>query len=186
MDPELKKLLDRRAIEDTLVRYADALDTHRIERFDQVFSADARLDYTAAGGIVGNREELAAWLQQAMAPFTGWQHLLSNVVVEIDGDEASARTQCYNPLARQDGTVVHVGCTYHDRLRRDRVLEERALRVAQKLARGLRGRRIGIGVPELDRRQVAVLVRHGDDSTSSAMSNAWATPSCMRTSIVPT
>jgi hypothetical protein len=116
MNAELQDLLDRRAIEDTLVRYADALDMHRIERFEQVFTPDARLDYTAAGGITGDREQLAAWLQDAMAQFSGWQHLLSNFVIEIDGDAASTRTQCYNPLQRPDGTVVHVGCTYLDRL----------------------------------------------------------------------
>jgi hypothetical protein len=114
----LHELLDRRAIEDTLIRYANALDTHRPERIAEVFSADAQLDYTAAGGIVGGWPELRAWLVSAMSSFTGWQHLLSNMAVELQGDEARARTECYNPLLRADGSVLHVGCAYIDRLRR--------------------------------------------------------------------
>jgi hypothetical protein len=94
-----------------------------------VFAEDARVDYTAAGGVAGSWRELLEWLRGAMAPFSAWQHLLSNIVVEIDGDFARARTECYNPLARADGSVLHVGCHYLDRLRRDpagwRIVERR-------------------------------------------------------------
>lgn len=128
-DSALRTLLDRQQIEDTLIRYANALDDHAMDRLDQVFSEKARLDYSASGGIVGDRDELRAWLAEAMARFSGWQHLLSNIEIRIEGDSATAGTACYNPLVQSDGAVLHVGCRYHDRLHREsagwRIVERR-------------------------------------------------------------
>ena len=113
--------LTRQEIQDTLIRYAHALDSRQPELFAQVFTTDADLDYSSAGGIRGDRETLRAWLQEPMAKFEVWQHLLSNFIIEIDGDEASTITSCYNPLQGRnpDGSsyVLHVGCHYQDRLR---------------------------------------------------------------------
>ncbi len=122
MHDTLQALLDRQAIQDTLVRYAHALDSFNNDLLDQVFTADADLDYSAAGGIRGNRAELRAWLEQAMSRFDSWQHLLSNFVICQDGDRASAVTRCYNPLQgrRADGStyVYHAGACYYDELTR--------------------------------------------------------------------
>lgn len=118
---DINYLMDRLAIQDTLVRYAHALDARKTELFDQTFSEDAVADYSDAGGIRGNFRELRDWLAESMSRFDDWQHLLSNFVIEIDGDTAHTRTDCYNPLLGHDAQgefVVHVGCYYQDRLRR--------------------------------------------------------------------
>ena len=114
----LRELRDRQLIQDTLTRYASALDLHTPDLFAEVFTDDAIIDYTAAEGIKGDWRELRDWLAVTMSRFSGWQHLLSNMVVSIEGDEASARTECYNPLVTAAGEVLHVGCNYTDRLRR--------------------------------------------------------------------
>jgi hypothetical protein len=123
METALQELVDRRAIEDLLVRYTTALDTRQWDLLDQVFGAEARIDYTTSGGIKGNAEDLKRWFrEEAFIPFTSWQHLLTNMAVELDGDVATGRSSVYNPLAHiaEDGAsvVLHVGAWYDDRFAR--------------------------------------------------------------------
>ncbi len=123
MDKELQELVDRRAIDDLLIRYTTALDTRQLDLLDQVFTADAQIDYATSGGIKGNREDLKRWFrEEAFVPFTSWQHHLTNMAVELDGDAATGRTSVYNPLAFIDeegaSAVLHVGAWYDDRFAR--------------------------------------------------------------------
>jgi hypothetical protein len=123
MDRELRELVDRRAIDDVLIRYTTALDTRQWDLLDQVFTTDARIDYATSGGIKGNAEDLKRWFRdEAFAPFTSWQHHLTNMAVELDGDTAIGRSSVYNPLAfiGEDGAsaVLHVGAWYDDRFAR--------------------------------------------------------------------
>ena len=123
MDKELQELVDRRAIDDLLLRYSTALDTRQWDLLDQVFTSDAQIDYATSGGIEGNREDLKRWFrEEAFIPFTSWQHHLTNMVVELDGETATGRTSVYNPLAftGEDGAgaVLHVGAWYDDRIAR--------------------------------------------------------------------
>lgn len=133
MNQTLEHLAVRLSIQDTLTRYATALDTHCLALFDEVFTPDAVLDYTAAGGVRGNREELRDWLRESMSRFDRWQHLLSNMVIAVEGDRATAMTDCYNPLAigetPGEQRLLHAGARYHDRLQRTeagwRIVERR-------------------------------------------------------------
>jgi hypothetical protein len=123
MDEELKALVDRRAIDDLLFRYATALDTRQWDLLDQVFTPEALIDYSTSGGIKGNAADLKRWFrEEAFVPFTSWQHHMTNMVVELDGDAATGRTTVYNPLSHigPDGAsvVLHVGAWYDDRFAR--------------------------------------------------------------------
>lgn len=112
--------LEKLEIQEVLVRYARALDERKPELFDDVFLADAELDYRAAGGICGDPGAWQEWVHGTMSRFDSWQHLLTNFVIEVAGDRATAFTRCYNPLQGQtpDGGsfVLHVGCNYDDQL----------------------------------------------------------------------
>ena len=93
MDKELQELVDRRAIDDVLLRYSTALDTRQWDLLDQVFTTDAQIDYATSGGIKGNRADLKRWFrEEAFIPFTSWQHHLTNMAVELDGDTAHGET----------------------------------------------------------------------------------------------
>jgi len=123
MDKELRELVDRRAIDDLLLRYSTALDTRQWDLLDQVFTADAAIDYAPSGGVKGTREDLKRWFRdEAFTPFTSWQHHLTNMAIELDGDVATGRTSVYNPLAfiGPDGVtaVLHVGAWYDDHIAR--------------------------------------------------------------------
>ncbi|WP_067686049.1 nuclear transport factor 2 family protein [Nocardia jejuensis] len=101
----LQEISDRLEIQDLLVRYSHAVDTHQWELLDELFTADARIDYTAMGGPAGDLESTKKFLASVMPNFPAFQHLVSNSSIEIDGDRASARTMCHNPmlLAGDDG-----------------------------------------------------------------------------------
>ena len=66
--------------------------------------------------------------------FHGWQHLLSNMVVEIDGDTASVMTDFYNPLIMKDQSVAHAYARYHDKL----VRTEQGWRIRHRWTQAIR------------------------------------------------
>jgi hypothetical protein len=101
-----QELLDRFAIDDLLTRYAMAVDAADWELLDTVFTPDARIDYTSAGGIAGDRAQIKEWLALALAAFPIRQHLVGNKAVTIDGDTAAVRAYFFNPMYLQgpDGT----------------------------------------------------------------------------------
>lgn len=112
--------LQKLEIQEVLIRYARALDERKPALFDDVFLSDAELDYRAAGGVCGDPGAWQEWVHATMARFDSWQHLLTNFVIDVAGDRATAFTRCYNPLqGRAPGGgsyVLHVGCSYDDQL----------------------------------------------------------------------
>jgi hypothetical protein len=115
---DVSELADRLAIESVLSRYAWALDAREYDRLDDVFTPDAFLDYTTAGGIKGDFPEVKAWLMKVMPFFPAYQHLITNVEVTFDGDTATSRAAFYNPMGhdRANGTraFFHCGGEYRD------------------------------------------------------------------------
>ena len=95
---DLQYLADRLAISDFLTTYAHAVDTKDWELYRSCFTDDADIDYTSAGGIRGTLDEIVTWMGATMVMFDATQHLVSNEMVEIDGDTATARAMFYNPM----------------------------------------------------------------------------------------
>jgi hypothetical protein len=120
MPLSLQQVSDRIEINDLLIRYTVAIDKKDYTILDTCFTADAHLDYTSAGGVAGDYPKVRAWLEKALAPFPMTVHYVTNSVVELDGDAATARTAVLNPMGFQnaDGTMHHftVGAYYNDRL----------------------------------------------------------------------
>lgn len=117
---QLTLWLDKLEIQEVLTRYAHALDTRDHQLFRDVFLDNADIDYSAAGGVRGGLQVWQDWIHPAMSKFDSWQHLLSNFIIDVDGDRATAVTRCYNPLQgrREDGShyVLHTGACYQDQL----------------------------------------------------------------------
>jgi 3-phenylpropionate/cinnamic acid dioxygenase small subunit len=115
-----RELSDRIQIQDLLVRYTRAIDGKDWALLDTCFLPDAKVDYTATGGIAGSYPEVRAWLAKALAPFPITVHYVTNSQVELDGDRARARTLVLNPMffANPDGSLhdFTVGATYVDEL----------------------------------------------------------------------
>ena len=111
---------DRIEINDLLIRYTCAIDQKDWALLDTCFTPDAHLDYTSAGGVAGDYPTVRAWLEKALAPFPMTVHYVTNSVVELAGDSATARTAVLNPMgmAKPDGSLHQftVGAYYNDRL----------------------------------------------------------------------
>ena len=120
MPMSVQEISDRMEINNLLIDYCSAVDARDIDAFDNLFTADAHIDYTALGGIKGNLEEIKAYLKKALALFSNSQHLIANSRVWLDGDTATARTICHNPmqLTRDDKSehVIFYGLWYIDKL----------------------------------------------------------------------
>jgi 3-phenylpropionate/cinnamic acid dioxygenase small subunit len=118
----VQEISDRLQINDLLTRYTLAIDQKDWSLLDSCFTRDAHLDYTSAGGIAGDYPKVRGWLEAALAPFPMTVHYITNSVVELNGDEATARTAVLNPMGFQneDGSLhlFTVGAYYNDELLR--------------------------------------------------------------------
>ena len=112
----LEEISDRLEIQQLLVEYSTAIDQRRFDDLDRVFTPDAYIDYRAMGGIDGRFPEVKAWLAQVLPNFPAYAHMLGNFDVRIDGDTASSRTICFNPmvLGGDQNQILYCGLWYED------------------------------------------------------------------------
>jgi len=120
MTLSLQEISDRLEIQDMLYEYAEIIDKKDFDRLRDVFSEDAHIDYSAFGGAVGSLEEIIKFLKEAMTDiFPNTQHLNANVQIKVEGDTASGRVMCFNPMEMnlpEGGTqVVMFGLWYVDK-----------------------------------------------------------------------
>jgi len=120
-----QELSDRFDIQDLVFHYADLIDTRQIDRLkDEVFTDDAHIDYSAMGGSVGGVEETIEFLKASLTAelFPNTQHLNANVQVTLDGDTATGRVMCFNPMNMSVGEgetqTFFLGLWYIDEYRR--------------------------------------------------------------------
>ena len=114
-----QEMSDRLEIQDLLTSYCCAIDARDWDALDEIFTADAIIDYTEAGGARGNLQETKAYLDKALKPFSGMQHMLGLPMIKVSGDTATARTTLFNPMVMdRDGSphVFFVGLWYRDEL----------------------------------------------------------------------
>lgn len=112
----IEEISDRLEIQQLLIAYSTAIDSRRFDDLDQVFTSDAYIDYRAMGGVDGRYPEVKAWLSEVLPNFPAYAHMLGNFDVRIDGDTATSRTLCFNPmvLGGAEGQVLFCGLWYDD------------------------------------------------------------------------
>jgi len=114
-------LSDRAEIQDLLVVYCEAIDSRDWDALDNVFTSEAIIDYTEAGGARGTLSEIKIYLDKGLGKFSGYQHMLGLPQIKLDGDKATSRTILFNPMVMdKDGQphVFFVGLWYCDKLLR--------------------------------------------------------------------
>lgn len=116
-----EEVADRLAITDLLHTYAWAIDEQDWDLLATVFTPDAHLDYSSnPGGVKGGFAEVRDWLASVMPYFPVTQHLMSNSLVTLDGDRATARTMVHNPQGARTRQgpphIFYVGARYDDEL----------------------------------------------------------------------
>jgi ketosteroid isomerase-like protein len=113
-----RELRDRFAIQDLISRYAVRLDAGDFDALDDLFTMDAVIDYSTFGGPVGSLAEIKQFLSSSLPYFTRTQHMMGLPDIQLDGDTATARTSCNNPMIspKPDGTtaVWLIGLWYDD------------------------------------------------------------------------
>lgn len=112
----LAEISDRLEIQQLLIDYSTAIDRRLFDDLDAVFTSDAYIDYRAMGGIDGRYPEVKAWLAEVLPNFPAYAHMLGNFDVRIDGDKASSRTICFNPMVLPglEQQVLFCGLWYED------------------------------------------------------------------------
>ncbi|EME19515.1 nuclear transport factor 2 family protein [Rhodococcus triatomae] len=119
---DLRTIADRIEITDLLTRYAQAVDTKDWSLYRTVFTADAAIDYTTAGGPAGSLDEVVTQLAPMLDLFARTQHFVSNIAVDLDGDTASVQAMFFNPMIvseASDGVPAkqfYCGGWYHHEL----------------------------------------------------------------------
>ena len=119
---EPDRVADHLAIQDLATAYAHAVDDRDWNRWEALFTPDAHIDYTAAGGIAGTPEEVGAWMPGAMAIFTFTLHTTATHEIRFTGpDIAAGRVHVFNRNGVQwEGAaeIFDVSAVYEDTYRR--------------------------------------------------------------------
>ena len=92
MDNYIQELLDFRAIEQLMVRYAHCIDANDPEGAAACFTEDGIGKYW---GVSKGRKEIAARLAKILDLFSATSHHLSNINIQLDGDQATAMSYVY-------------------------------------------------------------------------------------------
>lgn len=92
MDRALQELLDIRAIEQLMVRYADRIDANDPVGAAACFAEDGIGKYW---GEFKGREEIAARLGKILLSFKVTSHHLSNISIKLNADRATAVSYVY-------------------------------------------------------------------------------------------
>jgi hypothetical protein len=106
------EVADRLAIHDVMARYVHALDAREYDRLDDVFTPDARCDFSSAGGITGTwAADIKPWYEKNLHVFVDYFHLIGNIRIELAPDRSTARTKSkvINPtgMRGEDGAIHH-------------------------------------------------------------------------------
>lgn len=116
--PDIRWIADRLAIADVMARYTRGIDRCDLAALQSVWWPGATADY--GDGVV----DALAWSETtvaALAALTRTQHFIGNLLVDIDGDSATAECYCraYHEAAGPDGpTEFEVAGRYLDQLER--------------------------------------------------------------------
>jgi hypothetical protein len=120
-----QELSDRIEIQDLVFHYADLIDGRNFDELrETVFTEDAFVDYSVYGGSVGDLETTISFLKDAVTEqlFPNCQHLNANIQVKLEGDTATGKVMCFNPMEMaitgQDNQTYMLGLWYVDAYRR--------------------------------------------------------------------
>lgn len=117
MTLSIQEISDRLELQDLVTRYAEIIDRKAFLELSMIFTDDAVIDYEATGAPKCSVNEMITFLTETMSLFPNHQHLVSNTQFKIDGDTATGRVMCFNPMemAVEDGTQTFIlGIWYVD------------------------------------------------------------------------
>lgn len=119
MTMTLQEISDRFEIIDLLTDYCTAIDSKDIDALDLIFTEDAVIDYSKAGGPQADLKTIKKFLQENLGDLPR-QHMISNYKIKFQGDIADVRCLCHNPLELpklgDNFEVMFWGLWYNDKV----------------------------------------------------------------------
>ena len=123
-DTNLQQLLDRMEITDLVNRVAVAVDSRDWEGVRSCFADEVEVDYTSLNGgapATVRADDLVAGWRGGLSGFEATQHIVTNHVIAIEGDEATCRAYVHAThllAARFGDPLWKVAGSYTYRLQR--------------------------------------------------------------------
>jgi len=116
---DLQAIADRLDIQEQLARYARGVDTRDWDLWRSVFTDDAVVDYRQSGILCGTPAEVAAFFAEAFTAIPWATHHITNIEIDLAGDEAKVRALFFNPmqLAGMEGSSSTGGYYHHEFVR---------------------------------------------------------------------
>ena len=93
MSDILAELKDKADIQDTILKYATGIDTRDWALYRSIFADEVEMDFSSYSGQPGSKmtgDEWAANVQLLLPGFDATQHVFTNFVIDLRGDEATA------------------------------------------------------------------------------------------------
>lgn len=113
----LERVSDELEIASLFTRYCSAVDSKDWQLYRSMFTDDARVDYSAAGLVVGTCDEAVDFLGRHQASITTGMHYVTNVETRFDGDRAEAVAMWFNAVRLPGETdTSFFGGRWHDEL----------------------------------------------------------------------
>jgi 3-phenylpropionate/cinnamic acid dioxygenase small subunit len=112
---------EKDAIREVLAEYCFRLDDSRFEEMATLFTEDGTWD-TAFGKVTGHKAiaELARSLRARVAePRPRAVHLVTNIVIALDGERATVRSNWMVMQNSPEGPRIGSGGAYHDEMVKD-------------------------------------------------------------------
>jgi uncharacterized protein (TIGR02246 family) len=119
-DCACRDLHDRAELVDLVRRYAQAVDGRDVAAIADCFTSDAHVEFDGGVEVVDGRDAIEGFFQDALhRPLMGASgastHLMSNILVTVDGDRAHVETQAVAYLASDERATITVrGLRYSD------------------------------------------------------------------------
>jgi hypothetical protein len=109
------EMIDRAEIADLTARLGACLDEHRFDDLRALFTEDATA--STPGGTAEGRDAVIAQATRNHAAYDHVHHLITNVLVDLDGDEATVRANLVATFVRDSPELV-LGAIYRFGARR--------------------------------------------------------------------
>ena len=121
---ELREMLDRQEISDTIMKYATGIDRRNWPLYRSIFADEVEFDFSSFSGTPAAVMKADDWVSNVSAlqdGFDATQHVLTNFVYDISGDDAivDVYMKAEHFLTNDQGdNSVALGGFYTHRLRR--------------------------------------------------------------------
>lgn len=116
----MNDLLEKMAIHEIVSKYCFYVDNRRWTELRTLFTDDA--EWIAPYAHAKNGDEVVAVMDSLIPPVGQGperKHFVSNLVIDLNGDTATAESNFFVSRAEGDGIIISVVGTYADELRKE-------------------------------------------------------------------